>query len=393
MKSFTISLILICLGHFLIDLYMNLLPGIMPTLIETMGITLTLSGLLQTVLSATSSWLQPVFGYVAYRFDTKRALATSILLSALFMSLVGISKNYWVMLIVVTLGGLGSSVYHPLGSVTISSLTSKNPGMVMSLFITAGTLGTTLAPVITSLVKSRFGLRGILLLGIPGILTSVVFYFIQNSLKDIKKVEVTIAPTNDSSKVNLNLALLVSIVGLRYWVLHTFSIYIPVFYVRKGVSEEIAAAILSLYLFFNAMGGMFGGAITDRFGIKNTLIVTSLLAICCFSMFFVTTGYMSSFVLLFLGATLLQSAYPGSVVFAQKLYPKNPSMATGFMQGFTFGLGGIGALITAALSDYWGGNLEMALKLLPIALILSFIGSLFIPVEKNKSFIKSEGFK
>jgi len=390
MKNIAVSLVLICLGHFLIDLYMNLLPGIMPALIETMGITLTLSGLLQTVLSATSSWLQPAFGYVAFRFKTQRALATSILLSAVFMSLVGLSKYYWIMLIVVTLGGIGSSIYHPLGSVAISGLTSKNPGMVMSLYITAGTLGTTLSPVITSFVKNKFGLQGILFLGIPGILTGLFFYFVKTSLKNIKREEPMVTPVANKSKVNLNLALLVAVVGLRYWVLHTFSVYIPVFYVSKGFSEEAAAAILSLYLLFNAMGGMFGGIITDKFGIKNTLVVSSLLAICCFSMFFITTGYVP-FILLFLGATLLQSAYPGAVVLAQKLYPKNPSMATGFMQGFTFGLGGVGALIIGALSDSWGGNLEMALRTLTIVLIISLIVSFFLPTEKNKTFIESAG--
>jgi FSR family fosmidomycin resistance protein-like MFS transporter len=385
MGNLLMPLFLISLGHFFIDFYVNLLPGLMPTIINNLGLSMTLSGLLFTMFSMTSSWLQPVFGYIAGRFDGRRVMVLAVLLAAVFMPMVGIANNYVFMLIVVLISGIGSSLYHPLGSVFIAALYEKNHDFIMALYITAGTVGMTLAPVMSTAVKNRFGLKGVFYLAIPGIMAGILLLIFKNRLSFIGGYEVVATGGSDLYSVRVKfLANLVMVVGLRTWVLNAFTLYIPTYYFSKGLPEGIGAGILSLYLLFQSLGGVVGGYVSDRIGIKRTLILSSILAIIFLTTFFNTSGAVSIISLILSGA-LLQSAFPGAVVLAQRLYPANPGLATGFMQGFTFGIGALGGVFTGALSDVLGGNLVYALMSSVILLCVSLACSFLIPaIEKRE---------
>jgi len=54
------------------------------------------------------------------------------------------------------------------------------------------------------------------------------------------------------------------------------------------------------------------------------------------------------------------------------------------MMGFTFGIGGVGALVTGTITDFLGGNLGLALMTNIIALLLSLGLSLFLPGDRQK---------
>ncbi|RKL63094.1 MFS transporter [Thermoanaerobacteraceae bacterium SP2] len=380
MNNFILPLVLISLGHFFIDFYGNILPGLMPAITKNLGLSMTLSGLLFTMLSITSSWLQPFFGYLGGRFRAPLVLAISVMISAVFMAMVGVANSYIFLLVMVTLAGIGSSLYHPIGSVSIATLSTKNQGFIMALYITAGTVGMTLAPISATLSKNAFGFKGLLLLGLPGITAGIIMLIYKNQLSSPGSLK--ISPGRRSSLFHTHfkyLVLMVIVVGFRTWVLSTFTIYTTMFYVSRGLSEAASSGILSLFLLFQSIGGIAGGFVSDRIGVKKTLIYSALVSIICLVVFFNIQGPVSIACLLLSGA-LIQSAFPGSVVLAQRLYPQNPSIATGFMQGFTFGMGGLGGLFTGVLSDALGGNLFIAMMSTIAFLGVSLAGSLMVPM-------------
>lgn len=384
MQNFFVPLILISMGHFFIDFYGNILPGLMPAIAKNLGLSMTLSGLLFTMLSITSSWLQPVFGYLGGRFNGSTVPAISVMISAVFMAMVGMANSYIFLLIVVTIAGVGSSLYHPLSSVLITNLTPKNQGFIMALYITAGTVGMTLAPISATLLKNAFGLQGVLLLGLPGITAGIIMLINKNRLQGSGSFKTARSSKAGFSQNHIKyLILLVIVVGFRTWTLSTFTMYTGMLFVSRGLSETASSGILSLFLFFQSIGGITGGFVSDRIGIKRTLIYSSILSIICLIGFFSLSGLVSVACLL-LGGALIHSAFPGSVVLAQRLYPQNPSMATGLMQGFTFGMGGLGGLFTGILSDALGGNLYMAMMNTIAFLGVSLAASLMVPNPGEK---------
>ena len=62
----------------------------------------------------------------------------------------------------------------------------------------------------------------------------------------------------------------------------------------------------------------------------------------------------------------LQGALPSSIVWAQDMLPDNAAMASGMMLGMSFGLGGLGAALTAALGDIIGLQPALLWTLLPL---------------------------
>jgi len=379
MQKYLMPLILISMGHFFIDFYCNILPGLMSAITKDLGLSMTLSGLLFAMFSITSSWLQPVFGYFGGRFKGPVVLAIAVMISAVFMAMVGVANSYIFLLVVVSLAGVGSSLYHPIGSVSIVTLTPKNQSFVMALYITAGTIGMTLAPVLATLLKTAFGFKGVLLLGLPGITAGIVMLIYKNRLGNTGGIEIThgLQPGSSGNHIKY-LILLVIVVGFRTWVLSTFTMYTGILYVSRGLSETAGSGILSLFLLFQSIGGIAGGFVSDRIGIKKTLIYSAAVSIICLIIFFNDQGMVSIICLLLIGA-MIQSAFPGSVVLAQRLFPQNPGIATGFMQGFTFGMGGLGGLFTGIVSDALGGKLYLALMSTIAFLVISLACSLIIP--------------
>jgi FSR family fosmidomycin resistance protein-like MFS transporter len=66
-----LSLILLSLGHFFIDLYSSALGAFQPLLVERLGLSLSHAGLLGGILVFSSSVTQPLYGILSDRYPTK----------------------------------------------------------------------------------------------------------------------------------------------------------------------------------------------------------------------------------------------------------------------------------------------------------------------------------
>ena len=393
------TLLLIAAGHFIIDFYLEILPPLMPTIMDKIGFSMTLAGLLFTVNSIASSWSQPLFGYLGDRHRWKYVLPVSILWITLLMGSVGIANTFPLLLFITTLAGLGSAVYHPLGSVAAASFTSEYRGFVTSAYVTVGILGSTMAPLAAIKVKEWGGLEGLYVIAVPGVILAV-FLALQirsHSTEDVggKEVSAATEDSNDGSDGGGSpisafkdisgmrwLFLLMAIMSLRAWAIRAFTVFIPTYYFNLGMEEVFGARVLSMFLFSQGVGGVVGGLCADRIGRKQTIFYTCALSIAFLLGFFYSSGVLS-LVLLWAGGAALNSAFPVSVVFAQEVNPKNQNFASGVMIGLTFGIGGLGALFTGSLTDLFGGNLNLALKTNIIALIVSLVITSFLPSDRK----------
>jgi FSR family fosmidomycin resistance protein-like MFS transporter len=382
METILIPMLLIITAHFFVDFYMNLLPGLMPSIAANLSLSMTLSGLLFTLQSMASSWLQPIFGYIGGRYSVPKVLAVSLIFTALLMSTVGTATNYILLLLIIFLGSISSAIFHPFGSVAISTVTQKNQGFIMSLYFAAGTLGMTIVPILSTMTKNRLGLNGILLWGIPGILTGIVILSLKNRVPNVTSYKI-VKSEDKSANLVKTIFVLVIIVGLRSWVSNTFTMYIPIYYVTRGFTEEAAGGIQSAFLLLTGIGGILGGIITDRIGVKKTLIISGFLATVTLLGFFFVNG-IPAIIFLLLSGALLQSAYPGVVVLAQRVNPESQSINTGFLQGFGYGIGGLGSVVTGALADIFSGNLHFALFNNVVILLASLMVCIFFFPDLGK---------
>ncbi|MDD1653101.1 MAG: MFS transporter, partial [Methanomicrobiales archaeon] len=157
-------------GHLVADLYGPALPAIIALLVLQQGYSYLAAGLLITVYNSVSSFTQPVIGWLHDHRGIGLPLGLSILISGLFIPLVGVAGNYAVILLCCAIAALGHAAFHPVALATTGHLSEDaNRGRLLSYFVVGGYLGFALGPVAAGAALDAIGLPGTLLLAIPAI--------------------------------------------------------------------------------------------------------------------------------------------------------------------------------------------------------------------------------
>ena len=373
----------LALGHMVNDCYSNVVPPLLPLLQAAYGLTYTLSGVIMTVFTFTSSIIQPVFGYFADRYGRRWMVALSVLWISFFMSMIGVvgylgldpTGSYIVILALVAMAGFGSSAYHPQASAMVPRISGDHKGFGVSVFSAGGNLGYAIMPILVVPITAIWGLGGVMLLFIPGLLMTFILHRYAPEAP-VAASQPTIGELwRDIRSVALPLTKVIGVVTMRAWLFFGLITFLPSFLVQYE-SHEWGGMALSVMLFSGAIGTLLGGTMSDRYGRKftivSTLMVTGPLLLCAL----LTHGYLQLAFFALAGLALLASFSP-AVLIAQGLIPKNQGMASGIVLGFAIGLGGLGVSVTGAIADASSISVGMlSLVLLPIA---AFLIALLLP--------------
>ena len=109
------KILLISLGHLSCDLNGGALPSLMPYLAAAHGFNYQAAGALMFAYSATSSLVQPVFGYLADKHARSWFVPLAVLLAGGSLGLVGFLDSYWAIFLTLMLCGVGGALFHPEG--------------------------------------------------------------------------------------------------------------------------------------------------------------------------------------------------------------------------------------------------------------------------------------
>jgi FSR family fosmidomycin resistance protein-like MFS transporter len=149
------------------------------------------------------------------------------------------------------------------------------------------------------------------------------------------------------------LTLLYLVVVLRTLAALSFATFMPVMLTRRGMSITEAGLASATYLFMSSVGGFLGGPIADRWGARNVIMCSLLLAV----PFLVAAPLQSGWtfvVLVSIGGFLLQSTLPVNVTFGQMIAPVSAATVSSLMMGFAWGVGGMVVPFVGLLADRIG---------------------------------------
>jgi FSR family fosmidomycin resistance protein-like MFS transporter len=361
------TLFSLSLGHFINDSYSNFFGPLLPLLLLKLKITMTQAGWLVAMQVISSSFMQPVYGYLSDRWFKRIFVVFSPLVTAGFMSFLGVAPNYWTLAFLLICGGVGIASFHPQAASMASLAIHRQKGLGMSIFVTSGSLGYALGPLIITSIVSLVGLERSYLVLLPGLITFVLLHFFVPRAED----EV---PSNGGENlwrliqgIWKPLSLLYLLVVLRSAVQMAFVSFLPLYLSLRGYDSLTTGRITTAFLFFGAVGGFTGGSLADKFGERNIILWSMLLSSPFFLGFLWTQGFLS-FVLLSLGGTILFSTVPVNVVMAQKLIPLSSSTVSALMMGFAWGVGGLIVPVFGKLADLAGLNHAfLVAAILPLA--------------------------
>ena len=382
-KKSYLQVILLSMGHFFNDFYCNFLPVLLPILIPKLGLSLTLSGVLVMVMSFSANVLQPVFGYFMDKYNFNKLMPFIIPFGAIFICLTSLVSEFWMLAILIGLSGLAVSTFHPMGAGLISKVSPEGKvSSSISIFVAGGSLGFAFSPILLVYFMNLFDLKYLPILIIPAFILG--FFMYSSGLSRQRFVNEQVAKNMHFSFrrlfKNKPLMFLNISMGIRAWVFTALVTFLPLWAMHQGYDNTSSGWILTVYLCGSVIGGLVGGILNDKIGYKKVILWALILAIfptMCF--LFVSQMGILIYVVLFLSGALAMAANPGAIVWGQNFLPDNPGMASGMMLGLSFGLGGIGTMLTSSIAECMG--LSMALGLTTALLIISVVLVYITPVN------------
>ncbi len=341
------------LSHFCVDAYGSMPGALIPFLYTAHNLSFTEAGILAGTLILSGALLQPLYGYLSDRWNSRAFTAFGPAISGFFICILGVTSSYSLMLIFVFFAGVGIAAFHPQGTALVSKSSKKNPAVQLSFFITFGMLGYAIGPMTMGSLVAFAGLRWSILAAIPGLLVTL-YVWTTDPLPVSKGMVTQHQEVFRSLRLNFRpLFLLFSLVIIKSSLQMAFVVFLPLFLVLRGYSEVSASQILTLFLLVGALSAFLGGILTDRIGGKSVLLISMSGLTPSFLCFLATEGRIS-IMFCIVGAGFLLMNSPVNIAMAQRLVPQGTGTVSALMMGFAWGIGGMSVPIIGWTSDTIG---------------------------------------
>ena len=164
---------LLTAGH-LVTESIRVASGNPPFLIAEHKLTYGAATGLVFALSMTSSIAQPLFGLYSDRLSKPWLIPIGIFLAGAGLAVLGLTSNYWLSFTTAALSGMGIAAFHPEGARLTTLVSGEKKATAISIFGIGGTLGFALGPFFMITCLLQLGLKGTLILVIPGALLAIL---------------------------------------------------------------------------------------------------------------------------------------------------------------------------------------------------------------------------
>ena len=249
-KSNKASLTILALSHGITDLYANFLPALLPIFEAKFALSKTMIGVLIFAMSISGSMFQVVYGYLGDKWSRRLFLVPGPAIAAVFMSFIGLSPSFLVLFILLLLGGMGVSAYHPHAASYAGDLVENRRGFGLSIFMTGGTIGFAVGPLVAAGIMSTLGAEKMPLASVVGIVTSILLYKYSVPQKTSATKFTSRGVFKTIRSQLMSLAFLSIIVILRGTVFVVFTNFLSLLADQRGQSLIVGGSIIFLFLLF-----------------------------------------------------------------------------------------------------------------------------------------------
>lgn len=353
------SILIICgISHFLNDMIQSIIPSIYPILKEKFQFSFAQIGLITLVFQMISSILQPFTGLYADKHPRPYALSVGMCFTLVGLLALAFANHYILILLAVSVVGLGSSIFHPTASRVTQMASGGRKSFAQSIFQVGGNGGSALGPLLAALIILPFGQHAIAWFALAALLAALIMV----RLGAWYKARIQYVVKHPQKPVGLNthisrrakygaLALLILLVFSKYFYTSCITSYFTFFLIDKfGVSVKASQLFLFVFLAAFAIGTVAGGMLGDKFG-RKYVIWFSILGAAPFSLAMPYLNLPLTIICTFMAGLIIASAFSSIVVYATDLMPDKVGMIAGIFFGLMFGLGGLGSAFFGWLAD------------------------------------------
>ena len=353
------SMLIICgISHFLNDMIQSIIPSIYPILKDKFDFSFAQIGIITLIFQMTSSILQPFTGLYADKHPRPYALSIGMCFTLVGLLVLAFAENYLLILLSVSVVGLGSSIFHPTASRVAQLASGGKKSLAQSIFQVGGNGGSALGPLLAAAIILPFGQHSISFFALAALLAAIIMI----RLGSWYKARMAYATKHPQKTVGINtniskrakygaLAILIMLVFSKYFYTSCITSYFTFFLIDKfGISVGASQLCLFVFLAAFAIGTIAGGLLGDKFG-RKYVIWFSILGSAPFALIMPYANFAWTIVCTFLSGLIIASAFSSIVVYATDLMPDKVGLIAGIFFGLMFGLGGLGSAFFGWLAD------------------------------------------
>jgi FSR family fosmidomycin resistance protein-like MFS transporter len=371
------QLLTLMLGHLTVDSYVGVIPVLYPLLIGRFQLSLATVGLVSLAYSGMAAISQPLFGVIADRYGT-RLTGIALGWTALTFALIGFVQSFPLLLIIACASGLGSGAFHPLAALDVRALLPAwRRSFGMSVYVTAGTVGVAIGPLVGIALFGALGVHGTGVLVLPGVVAGA--YLLWRMRAGAPSVARRGAAGGGGQAIPVfALAMVIGVMMSRSWTVNVFQSFTPTWYAQMGYGPSFYGPLATTLVLASAVGTVGCGSLADRFGRRTVILATLVLsapAVLLYTLFPGPWAFLSAILIGFLAA----STAPLMLLMAQQLMASRAGLASGLVMGLGFVTGAIGVPINGAIADHIG--LQKSLMTHVILVIATIAIAWFLPRE------------
>jgi FSR family fosmidomycin resistance protein-like MFS transporter len=344
------------LAHFSNDLFLAFFAPTLPVLIEQMHLLKVQAGILNLGMELMALTM-PLVGRLADKKDIRKYMFLTPAITALCMSSLTLVPNFYLLFIVLIVGGLSIYFYHAIGPADIGQVSEKSLGSILAIWNIAGQVGFLVGPLVITAILTSGAYSKIPYLFLVGVFFSVILYILWGRMPQaeaVPHVEETRQRKLDSAARKNLVRQFIPIVGISItnaFIRSSAYAYLPVYIVEKGGSLWMSGFAVSTYFGAGIVGNYIGGILYDRIGSKWTTAI-SLLG---FALSFTVTIFANGIGQLALIAVVGIFGFmlmPTLMAMLQKNNPQDRSLTNGLFLGFTYSITALGSVVVGYMLDH-----------------------------------------
>ncbi|MCU4717775.1 MFS transporter [Halapricum hydrolyticum] len=252
-------------------------PVLLPYFRAEYGLSLSVAGLLVTILWLGSAIGQLPGGILADRYSERRVLTAGLSVVAAALTAVVLAPGPTVVFLATGLVGIGLSLY-PIARITVlSSIYPDSVGRALGMTMATGDVGQTVLPPAIGFVAAgaawQLGLGA--LVPVFLVLATVVWVVVPDGGTDSGRDGISAELARDVFAVLRTRTMALVTVVLFFYILvwQSFTGFYPTYLVEvKGFSESVAGAVFALFFGFGVVVKPIAGTAYDRFGMRTSLL-------------------------------------------------------------------------------------------------------------------------
>lgn len=336
------AVIWLCMAHFVNDVYTGFLNPLMPFIATELNFSMGVATIILAITQICSNLFQPIFGFFADNILKRFFIFWGLILASIFIPLAPSAKNIYLLTISMILGCLGSSFFHPQSSGFINLFSKNNHSNNMGIFISLGSLGFAIGPLLAAFIVQSIGLNKMYYTSCLGLfLVSIMFLFVPKLSLAKKQAEhkyFTKTFKEIFSISQINYLMIISM--MKSLVTNSSCILLPFLWKSMGYSAFYIGFALFIFVSSGAIGSFISPYFEKQFGSKPIIyfsMCATLPIMLCFALTYQNHPTLSLSLFAFMGFTTML-AQPITLVWAQKVVPQYRSIVAGLINGFCWGI-------------------------------------------------------